>query len=104
MSAIITGKTGVHVIKDVHIANYPIGSLVFQTCRFCDDPLKYTNLGTEVEISGVTFDNVHGKMLRMIGFDKRCVIYDLDGSLSNKFDGQSRASGTIVHGWPHIIA
>ena len=40
----------------------------------------------------------------MIGFDRRCVIYDLDGSLSSAFDGGSRASGTIVHGWPHIAA
>jgi hypothetical protein len=43
-------------------------------------------------------------MLYMIGFDRRCVIYDLDGSLSSAFDGVSRASGTIVHGWPHIAA
>ena len=42
-------------------------------------------------------------MLFMIGL-KRDVIYDLDGSLSQKFDGTTRTSGTIVHGWPHIAA
>lgn len=104
MSAVITGKTGTYVIKNIHISGFPAGSLIFQVCRFCDDPLKYTNLGTEVEVSGITFDNVNGKMLYMIGFDRRDVIYDLDGSLSSKFDGLARASGTIVHGWPHIAA
>ena len=46
MSAIITGKTGVYNISDVRIFNYPAGSLLLQTCRFCDDKLKYTNAGT----------------------------------------------------------
>jgi len=33
---------------------------------------------------------------------KRDVIYDVDGSFSTLFDGTTRASGTIVHGFPHI--
>lgn len=37
----------------------------------------------------------------MIGM-KRDIIYDLDGSLSNVFDGTSRASGTIVSNFNHI--
>jgi len=52
----------------------------------------------------LTFTNVTGKMLFFIGILKRDVIYDLDGSLSQKFDGTSRASATIVHGFPHIAA
>jgi hypothetical protein len=48
--------------------------------------------------------NVTGKMLFFIGALKRDVIYDLDGSLSQKFDGTTRTSGTIVQGFPHIAA
>lgn len=33
---------------------------------------------------------------------KRDVIYDLDGSFVSKFDNKSRASATIVWGFPHI--
>ena len=33
---------------------------------------------------------------------KRDVIYDLDGSFSQKFDGTTRSSATIVHGFPHL--
>ena len=50
----------------------------------------------------ITFTNVTGKMLFFIGALKRDVIYDLDGSLSQKFDGTSRSSATIVQGFPHI--
>lgn len=103
MSGAITGKTGLFKLDNIAFHNYPTGSLLFQTCRFCDDPLKFTNCGTELEVRGLTFTNVTGKMLFMIQM-KRDVIYDLDGSFSLKFDGQSRASGTIVHGWPHIAA
>lgn len=39
----------------------------------------------------------------MIGL-KRDVIYDLDGSLSQTFDGTTRSSATIVHGFPHIAS
>ena len=38
----------------------------------------------------------------MISILKRDVIYDTDGSFSQLFDGTSRPSATIVHGWPHI--
>ena len=103
MSAIITGKTGTFRITNVKFYNYPQGSLLFQTCRFCDDPLKYTNLGTEVTVDKLSFGNVNGMMLNMIGL-KRDVIYDLDGSFSMKFDGNSRTSATIVQGFPHIAA
>ena len=33
---------------------------------------------------------------------KRDVIYDLDASLSSKFDNVARTSATIVYGWNHI--
>jgi hypothetical protein len=46
MSGAITGKTGVYNISDVRFYNYPTGSVLFRTCRFGDDKLKYTNLGT----------------------------------------------------------
>jgi len=103
MSAVITGKTGTYSLNNINFYNYPAGSLLFQTCRFCDDPLKYTNLGTEVTVQKLTFTNVSGMMLNMIGL-KRDVIYDLDGSFSASFDGVSRTSGSIVHGFPHIAA
>lgn len=102
MSGAITGKTGVYNLSNVRFYNYPTGSVLFRTGRFCDDKLKYTNLGTEVYMEQITFTNVTGKMLFFIGALKRDVIYDTDGSLSQKFDGTSRASGTIVQGFPHI--
>ena len=44
-------------------------------------------------VNQLTFTNVSGRMLEMIGILKRDVIYDLDGSFSNKFDGITRTSG-----------
>ena len=104
MAGAITGKTGVFNLSNIRFYNYPPGSILLKTCRFCDDPLKYTNLGTEVVLDQLTFTNVTGQILLMISILKRDVIYDLDGSLSQKFDGISRTSATIVHGWPHIAA
>jgi hypothetical protein len=46
MSSVITGRTGTYNINNTRISNFPNGSVVLQTCRFCDDPLQYTNLGT----------------------------------------------------------
>lgn len=103
MTAITTGKTGQFVLTNITFFNYPSGSLVLQTCRFCDDPLEYTNLGTELFVSKFTFNNINGKNLFMIGL-KRDVIYDEDGSFSTRFDGSSRTSGTIVHGFNHIAS
>ena len=68
---------------------------------FCDDVSVYSNLGTEISVSGWTLSNVNGRMLRMIGM-KRDVIYDTDGSLSSIFDSGTRTSGTIVQGFNHI--
>ena len=103
MSGVITGKTGIFNLSDIRFYNYPAGSLMFQVCRFCDDPLKFTNLGTEILMEKLTFTNVLGKMLLFIGILKRDVIYDLDGSLSQLFDGTTRSSGgTVVQGFPHI--
>ena len=101
MTAATTGKSGLFKLDNIRIFNFGAGTVLIKTCRFCDDPLKFTNLGTELELSSISLTNVTGKMLFMIQM-KRDVIYDLDGSLSNSFDGQSRASATIVHGWPHI--
>jgi hypothetical protein len=103
MSAAITGRSGVTSFNDVRFYNFPAGSVLLQTCRLCDDPLKYTNLGTEVTLQKLTFSNVSGQLLFMIGL-KRDVIYDLDGSLSQLFDNATRSAATIVHGWPHIAA
>ena len=104
MAGAITGKTGVYNLSNIRFYNYPPGSILLKTCRFCDDPLKYTNLGTEVVVDQLTFTNVTGQMLLMISILKRDVIYDIDGSFSLAFDGISRSSATIVHGWPHIAA
>jgi hypothetical protein len=44
MSAVIIGRTGNFSLLNVPIYNFPQGSV--QTCRFWDNILKYTNLGT----------------------------------------------------------
>jgi hypothetical protein len=49
----------------------------------------------------LSFSQINGKILFMIHM-KRDVIYDLDGSLSQLFDGANRTSATIVYGFPHI--
>lgn len=46
MSALITPRTGVTSFTNIRIYGFPRGSIVFQTCRLCDDVLKYTNGGT----------------------------------------------------------
>ena len=46
MSGAITGKSGVFNLSNIRFYNYPAGSLMFQVCRFCDDKLKYTVLGS----------------------------------------------------------
>lgn len=101
MSAVITGRSGLTKITNVDFFNYPNGSILFQTCRLCDDPLKYTNVGTEVIVNKLKFDQINGNILFMIKM-KRDVIYDLDGSFSQLFDGTNRTSATIVYGFPHI--
>lgn len=103
MAAAITGRTGTYKLSNIKVYNFPAGSIFLQTCRFCDNLLKYTNLGTEVLLNQLTFSNFSGKYLFMIGL-KRDIVRDLDGSLSQAFDGQTRASGTVVHGFPHIAA
>jgi len=101
MSAIITGRTGQYNLTNIRAYNYPAGSILIQTCRFCDDLDLYTNVGTEIFVKQWTLSQINGKMLFMIGM-KRDVIYDIDGSLSNAFDGGSRPSGTIVQSYNHI--
>jgi hypothetical protein len=101
MSGAITGRSGVTQLTNIRFYNFPQGSVLFQTCRLCDDPLKYTNVGTEVILSQITLTNVTGSLLYMIGL-KRDVIYDTDGSLSYAFDRRNRTSATIVYGYPHI--
>jgi len=54
-----------------------------------------------VFVKDLTFTNVSGNYLFMIGF-KRDIIYDLDGSFSSAFGGATRTSGTIVQNFPHI--
>jgi hypothetical protein len=103
MSGVITGRSGTWNISVVNFYNFPAGSLLFITCRLCDDPDHYTNVGTEIFVSKLTFTNVSGKFLFMIGV-KRDIIYDTDGSFSSNFDGNTRANGTIVHGYPHIAS
>lgn len=103
MSGAITSRSGVTKLDNIRFYNFPPGSVLLQTCRLCDDVLKYTNVGTEVIVNRLTLTNVTGKLLFMIGL-KRDVIYDLDGSLSYAFDQTTRASGTIVHGFPHIAS
>jgi hypothetical protein len=103
MNAIMTGRTGQFNFSNIRIYNYPVGSLLMQTGRLNDDPLKFINLGAETFVKQFTFNGVNGAWLFMIGL-KRDVIYDLDASFSSSFDGGVRNSATIVSGWPHIGA
>lgn len=104
MSALMTPRSGVTSFTDIRIYGFPQGSIVLQTCVLCDDPLKYTNVGTEILMKQIKLTDVNGSYLYMIGL-KRDIIYDLDGSLSYAFDHSStRTSATIVHGYPHIAA
>lgn len=102
MSGLITPRSGVTNFTNIRFYSFPAGSILIQTCVLCDDPLKYTNLGTEILLKQLTLTDIAGKLLFMIGL-KRDVIYDMDGSLSLAFDSKSRSTGaTIVHGFPHI--
>jgi hypothetical protein len=101
MSALITGRSGTYNFSNVRIYNYSVGSIMLQTCRYCDDIDLYTNLGTEIFIQNLTTSRVNGKFLFMIGM-KRDVIYDTDGSLSKLFDGNTRSSGSIIQAYTHI--
>jgi len=104
MAGAITGRSGSFNLSNVRFYSYPAGSYVLKTCRHCDDPLKYTNLGTDVYLKQLTFTNISGRYLQMIG-TKRDVIFDTDGSMSSAFDGLSRPTGgTIIHGYNHIKA
>jgi hypothetical protein len=102
MSGLRTPRSGVTSFTNIRFYGFHEGSILFQTCVLCDDPLKYTNLGTEILMKQITLGDVTGSYLNMIGL-KRDVIYDLDGSLSYAFDQRSnRTSATIVHGFEHI--
>ena len=101
MTALMAGRTGQFNFTNIRIYNYPVGSVVMQTGRLNDDPLKFTNLGSEIFVKGLTFNAANGKFLFMIGL-KRDVIYDLDGSFAMYFDSTPRASASIVSGWNHI--
>jgi hypothetical protein len=103
MSAIITGRSGTHNITNVRVYNYPFGSVMMQTCRFCDDIDLYTNLGTEIFVTKLAMNQVNGKILFMIGM-KRDVIYDTDGSFNAVFDGGSRPSSAIIQAYNHIAS
>lgn len=101
MSAVITGRSGSYNLTNIRFYNYPSGSVLVKTCRLCDDPLVYTNLGTELFVKQWSLTQVSGKFLFMIGM-KRDVIYDTDGSLSSAFDGGSRTSSAIIQSYNHI--
>lgn len=103
MSAVITPRSGVTKFSNIRFYRYPVGSVLFRTCRLCDDPLKYTNVGTEVIVEKLTFSEVSGNYLFMIGL-KRDVIYDLDASFSSSFGSGTRTSATIVSNFSHIAS
>lgn len=104
MSGLITPRSGVTSFTNIRFYSFPAGSILIQTCVLGDDPLKYTNLGTEILLKQLTLTDVTGNLLFMIGL-KRDIIYDIDGSLSIAYDNTSRPTGaTIVHGYPHIAS
>jgi hypothetical protein len=104
MAGVITPRTGQSNVTNTRFYNYPTGSIAFITCSKCDQKSLFTNLGSEVFIQNLTFDQVNGNYLLMLGL-KRDVLYDLDASLANYFDGNtSRTSATIVHNYNHISA
>ena len=103
MSSIITGRTGTYTINNTRFSNFPTGSTVLQTCSFCDDSSQYTNLGTQINVNKLTFNNISGNYLFMIGL-KRDVIYDADCSFCSKFDSLTRTNATITYGFNHIAS
>ncbi len=104
MAGVITPRSGQSNITNTRFYNYPAGSIVFITCSKCDDTMLFTNIGNEIFIQNLTFTDVDGDYLFMLGL-KRDIIYDLDASLSSQFgNGNSRTSATIVHNYNHISA
>ena len=112
-SAIWTGKNGAIWVENVLIKNFGITNMssgVIKTCTECDNPLKYSNRGTELFLDGITFENITGNYLHMVGSGiKRDVIFDLKGSLVSAFNAPSGSLSagskvTITHNWPHLTA
>jgi hypothetical protein len=104
MAGVITPRSGQSNITNTRFYNYPAGSIMFITCSKCDDLMLFTNLGNEIFLKNLTFNGVDANYLLMLGL-KRDIIYDLDASLSNQFDGgHNRTSATIIHNYNHISA
>ena len=89
-------------MSDVDFFNFPAGTTVMQTCSKCDNPLLFTNNVNEYFMDGLTFTNISGKYLKMVGIHQNVIIYNTDGSLSAAFDGGSRTSATLVKNFPHL--
>lgn len=102
-SGIITPRQGQIQLNNVRFNNYPAGTYSLETCSKCNNLLLFTNTGQEIFISNVTFTNVSGNYLKMLGL-KREIIYDSDGTFSNSFDANTRTSATVVNNFKHIAA
>lgn len=76
---------------------------VWQACSKCDQIKLYTNFGATYYASQISYQGINGAYYNMLGL-KRDVFYDLDGTLTNMyFDSNTRTSGALTYGWPHLL-
>lgn len=102
IAGLTTPRTGSTNISRVHFYGFPIGTSALTTCSRCNDPRYFTNLGTELFVSDLYFNDFEGRMVSMLGVS-RDVIYDSDGSLSSHFKNSSLTNGTMLYSFPHIL-
>lgn len=99
---IITPRDGNIRIDNIRFYNYPANTHSLETCSHCDNALIFTNTAQEIYISNITFTNVTGYKLFMLG-QKREILYDLDGSFTTTgFDGKQRQSAAITYNYKHL--
>lgn len=100
-AGIVTPRSGQANISNTRFYNFPKGSSVIVTCSKCNDTSYFSNLGNDIFIYNISFMNVIGSYVTMLGL-KRDVIYDLDASLSPYFGGNLGSSATLVCSYNHI--
>lgn len=101
MSAVITPRTGQSNFSNIRFYNYPSGSVALTICSKCDSHLSFTNVGTEVFTNTLSFTNITGNYIKLLGL-RRDMIYDQDGSLVVAYDSNKLKSATVVNNFPHI--
>lgn len=105
MAGLTTPRTGSAELEAVRFYGFPSGSSALAICSKCDSSAYFTNLGTEVFVSALSFSDIQGKAINMLGYNND-VIYSADNSLISYFNTAGAESpilnGTILYQWPHI--